>query len=148
MNSGSPISSIYEEVNDLVALHGRNGANMESVFSELRVPSIYRIPIMKVAASAGKIALYIRKQETDPPEEISAQHVETVEDLRLVMGIAPICSSWRAYGFDSHYDIPEEASGHQDVQMSILALVGKARKKGVTISEATVGKSNSLIHPP
>jgi hypothetical protein len=81
-------------------------------------------------------------------EEISAQHIEAMEDLRLVTGIAPICSSWRAYGFDSHYDIPEESSGHQDIQMSILALVGKARRKGVTISEATVGKPNSSIHPP
>ena len=148
MNLSSPLSSIYEEVVDLVALHGKNGANMESVFSELRVPLLYRIPIMKVVASAGKISLYISKQQSGPPEEISAHQIETVNDLRLVTGIAPVCSSWRAYGFDSHYDIPEESSGHQDIQMSILALVGKSRRKGVTISEATVGTPNSSIHLP
>ena len=142
------LSARWEGLNDFIALQGSTGASLTNVFSSLNFPKVLQLPMVCRLFNAVSCKLYLVQKKLSGVisraplsfEEFQRDIPSNFDDIYCV---ADVSMSWKAYGFESYHDIPDTST---PLLLSFLEILGMAREKGCTNTEASLVLGIPKLH--
>ena len=134
------LSAMWESVNDFIALQGSIGASLINMFDSLKIPQKLQRPTVIRLYDAGLCQFYLVVQTSSgSSSKIPLSFAEFKKDPTVsfdtIFCFADLSMSWKAYGFESYHDIPD---GQSPLLLSFLEILGMAREKGCSNTEASL----------
>jgi hypothetical protein len=124
----SSLSYLWESLNDFISLQGSKGAIMSTVFETLKMPEKIHKPFM-MKLYASELYEFYDKKSLNGRRMVTLKDFQENHDLKLcdILCVTSAYSSWKAFGFESFYDIPDSSNS---MNMAVIELLGMAREKG------------------